>query len=190
MKKLLTLLLLSALVVSSCGEKTTEEKIEDMEKDAENLENGNANDAVEYNDGLVGMQGRVYQYFIELGNAEEHEDKVKIVDKALAECDDVLASLDDVKPYSGGRRLLNALIASIEVNQKSFEKLKRMLEIEGQEEYTEEDEAEYNELLETLDEGEAAADAEFEAAQQEFARNNNMTLTENPLDEEMEKAFE
>ncbi len=186
MKKLLALFMLSALILSSCGEKTKEEKIEEMEDDAQTFEDGEADDVTSFNDGLVGLQGRVLKIFIEMDKTEEPDELMKLADEGVAECDDILDILDKNSPYSGGEKMQSALVVCIQHYKEYLAKTKRLFEIEQKEEYTEEEEAEYNELYETLYDGVGEAEDAFIAAQGEFARKNGMQITDNPLDDELE----
>lgn len=176
--------------LTSCDEtKTKAEEIKEMEDSAKQLEDGESNSAIEFNDGLIGLQGRVLQYVIDIGNEEDPAEIKKLSGEGKAECQDVLASLKTIDIYPGGERMTKAMIAAMEVYEVTFGRLERMMELSLLEEPTEADEAEYEELSALLDQNTDAADLEFEAAQNEFARKNGFVLTENPLDEDFNEAY-
>lgn len=175
--------------LSACDEtKTKEEAIKEMEDSAQQLEEGESDSAIEFNDGLIGLQGRVLQYVIEIGNTEDQEEVRKLSADGKKECQDVLKSLKSIDVFPGGERMTNAMIAAMEMYEKTFGALERMMELDLKPELSEEEEIEYEELSVILN-AESNVEQEFEDAQNEFARNNGFQLTENPLEEDLNDAY-
>jgi len=182
------------LLLTACSEKDTKKEQQDaLEKKAENLEEGKSSSALEYNDGLVGIQGRVAKKMMEVYKTDEPSELMVIFDNAIAECQDAQQVLKNLKAYDGGNKLKSLLLDWTVECEVLMEKMKKLNSHDENVEYTDDELQVFIDLENSL-----ADDAplivkitkledDFIAEQYVFGSKYGLTIGDNPYEEEFEE---
>jgi hypothetical protein len=193
--KLLIHLLTSVLLFSACGGSESSldnEKQALLDKGEMIKKTGKANTAIEYNDGIIGLQAQIITEMIAVMKLESKEPvaDLKHLVNTIKECRSALQRLE---VYEGGE----AMKASAD---SLFVFYLRACEGPWLEAYTifenskgamsKDDQDRFAELLEKGGEGESDYDKEFEKAQLEFARMHNFEIGANAIQEDVDKISE
>jgi hypothetical protein len=159
---------------SDTEDPTPEEQVSDVLADADKLKDGKADDAVAFNDGIVGLQ---VQFMIPMQAYEDAEpgsaEESKHIEDAIKECRSAIKTLDKLEPYSGGASFKSAAQEYFEAYLDLMLLSQRSLTVTTAEEQA---------ALE-LEAAPAvtriqSAELSFDLAQRSFAMSNNMQLTE------------
>jgi hypothetical protein len=148
--------------------------------------------AVEYNDYIVERQERLVQNIISLRSLTKEE--LIAADTLLLrytrQADSIIEEVRGMPAYRKDTALRNAAINSFGFYKKIFEKeyppILRLRQKDSEQLTTEEIE-EANAILERIAKEERELDAEFQNAQREYAMKNNMRITDNKLQDQINK---
>lgn len=191
------IILFSLITFSSCEQKTKEKKVDIYLEKAEDAENNSIfYDAIEYNDAIVGIQTKVMVEVLNMGNYENvSEMKAQLV-LIQIELKSALITLN--KMHFDGDKDHKFKTSSLKLfnfyNKVFNEDYVRVLDlldiIENEEDYDISNSAfnEMNEIIQNFSEEEIEIDLNFQEAQKNFARENNIFIdpSEHPLQEEID----
>lgn len=179
MNKQFFVVLLASLVIISCGES------------AKGKNGITYKSAVQYNDYIVNRQTTLIKNVMEFSktadiNIDSAEAKLKTYVK---EAEVMIEELKGMPPYKGDSSLRDAAISSFQFYKKVFEKdYMDILQIRRKGyDITEEDAANANSIIERISKEEEGYDKRFHEAQRNYADKNNMKLTDNKMQKELDK---
>lgn len=147
--------------------------------------------AVQYNDFIVSRQTTLIKNVLEFSKVAENS-----IDSAEArlrqyvkQAETMIDEIKGMPPYKGDTALRNAAIQSFSFYKKVFEKdYMDILQIKKKgAEVTEEDINTANAIVQKISEEEEEYDKKFHEAQKNYAEKNNMKLTDNKMQKEIDK---
>lgn len=148
--------------------------------------------AVEYNDYIVERQERLVQNILSLRSLSKEELNAAdtLLQRYARQADSIIEEVRGMPPYRKDTALRNAAINSFGFYKRIFEKeyppVLRLRQ-KGSEQLTLEDVEQANAILERIAKEEKELDAEFQKAQREYATKNNMRITDNKLQDQINK---
>jgi hypothetical protein len=191
------IILFSLITFSSCEQKTKDEKVDTYLEKAEDAENNSIfNDAIEYNDAIVGIQTKVMVEVLNMGNYDNVSDMKEQLVLIQIELKSTLITLNKI--YFDGDKDQKFKTSSLKlfnfydrVFNEDYARVLDLLDIiENEEDYDISNSAfnEMNEIIQNFSEEETEIDLEFQEAQKSFARENNIFIdpSEHPLQEEID----
>jgi hypothetical protein len=149
---------------------SAEESLEDGEK----LKDGKADDAVEFNDGIVGLQTAVMIPWEAYSATSDPEKERKHLAETKKACKEALKTLDKVKPYSGGKDLQDSAEEMFEAFMEFIEMNETMLDLRDAEDF--EKWAEFEPKFVAAEEKVNTKMEAFLLSQQLYAISNNLSL--------------
>ena len=163
---------------TGCGllEPSPEEQAQNSLEMAEKLKAGKIETALEYNNGLVGLETELMGYIAEFEKTKEGDPKgPELLDAATKNCEASLELLKAHKPYPGGGDMKKAAV-------KLFESYLAVLQWSGKlthlDSLTDEQVGELVLMEPELMSAVETATSEYQAAQEEFARAEEFQLLE------------
>ncbi len=165
-----TIYLLGFLLLTACGQKPSMTP-------------------VEYNDAIIGEQTKISRVMIDMANYFsidlDKSDQLRL--DLVKQCEQSIEAVKKLPDYKGNTRFRDAGVALFtfykEISEKEY---KEMIDILRKEQIEDAD----IELLEALEikigSKEEPLDAEFQAAQQAFAKEHNLSLYENDIQKEID----
>ena len=193
--KRLIYLLTSILIFSACGGNESSldnEKQALLDKGEMIKKTGKANTAIEYNDGIIGLQAQIITEMMTVMQLESKEPvaDLKHLTNTIRDCRSALQRLE---VYEGGEAMKTSA-------DSLFSFYLRACEGPWLEAYTifedskgamsKDDQETFAELLEKGGEGESKYDQEFEIAQKEFALKHNFEIGANAIQDDVYKISE
>jgi hypothetical protein len=195
MKKLILMFPVAGmLLVTSCnGEKSKEKSKKEALEAADELEDeGTAGSALEYNDGIVGLQMRILNRMMEFVNYEG-EDPMTPLQACVEEINTSIDALDKLEPYTGGEELKAAAMDLFmyykEISEGPWMKAVMIVQEAG-DNLTDEQAEEVQRLFAEAGEREKEFDAQFAAAQEAFASENGFSIQRNPMQDDIDAMTE
>lgn len=147
--------------------------------------------AVQYNDYIVNRQTTLIKNVLDFSKvAENNLDSAESKLRAyVKEAEQMIEDLKGMPPYKGDSALRDAAIRSFSFYKRVFEKdYMDILNIKRKgAEITEEDVAMANSIVDKIGKEEEGYDKSFHEAQQHYAEKNNMKLTDNKMQKELDK---
>lgn len=192
MKKLIVSLFSLSLLVMGCGGETTEEKKEKARESAKKLEEGTNITAVEFNDGIVGLQMNIMEPALELMSLES-DDILGDLEDVTAETEHSIKVLEEMEVYPGGEAMKKAALDLFNFYLRTMQgpwKEALTLYVEKGDKMTDEEIIRFQELLTEPGREETQYDNAFGTAQDNFAATNNIRIEKNPMQEEIDAANE
>jgi hypothetical protein len=150
--------------------------------------------AAQYNDYIVSRQSKVMKNVMDFVSVSETslDSAEKLLDKYILQMDKIIEEISGMPAYKGDSALRDAAKATFVFYRKIFGKeYKEIIEIrrEGGA-FTEQGVAEMNGIVDRISREEEQYDKAFHNAQRDFAAKNNMKLTENELQKQIDKLNE
>ncbi|MCX6317881.1 MAG: hypothetical protein NTW29_11360 [Bacteroidetes bacterium] len=147
---------------------------------------------VQYNDYIITRQNIVVKKMLAFGKmaGTNPDSAIKMLDAFAIETTAMIRELQDMPPYQGDSLFRDAAVKSFLFYKRVFEKdYKELLDLKMRmEKGADSVENAMNELTGRLSSEEEKRDKAFQDAQEKFARNNHLQLSENTLSKEIEKA--
>ena len=147
--------------------------------------------AVQYNDYIVGRQSTLMQNVHDFGKVAETnlDSATKMLNKFAARTATMIEEIKGMPSYKGDSALRDAAVSSFNFYKNVFENdymqiitiRKKGIDI------TPEDAAEANRIIQKITQDEQDFDKRFHNAQKDFAEKNNMKLTENKIQQKIDK---
>lgn len=188
---LLRLLVLSCFLIS-CGGSSENglDKESLLEKGEEMKSKRKAETAIEYNDGIVGLQGQIINQMLRVMKLEA-EDPVKEMEGLINTIEESKEALNNLETYEGGEEMKQTALDLFGFYEKACKgpwiKAFRIYK-ENKGNMMEDQEQEFISLLEQGGEGEQKYDDAFEKAQNEFAAMHGFVIGGNVLQDEIDNA--
>ncbi len=148
--------------------------------------------AIEYNDYIVDLQNQISGLIIEfnekVGESGATRESVQpILDKMLRTTEGAISKIEKINGYEGNVELRNTATVLFKFYYKTFSvDYKAILDLLFLENLGDEEIAKMTVILERVTADEAIVDANFSKAQQAFAKQHNIELEENELQEELD----
>jgi hypothetical protein len=150
--------------------------------------------AVEYNDYIINRQSVIMQDVIDfLKVSETNLDSArKMLNDYTVKIEKMAEEIKGMPPYKGDSVLRDAAVGSFEFYKKMFQnEYKQIIDIRlSGNDQTEDAEAEMNRIVDKITVEEEKFDKAFHNAQSDFARKNNIRLSENDMQKKFDKATE
>ena len=148
--------------------------------------------AVQYNDYIVTRQTALIKNVLEFSKVAQTDlDSAESKLRGYArEADKMIEEIKGMPPYKGDTALRNAAVNSFSFYKRVFEKdYMDILRIKkkGAENITPEDMEEANAIVEKISKEEEGFDKRFHEAQKNYADKNNMKLSDNKMQKEIDK---
>lgn len=148
--------------------------------------------AVDYNDYIVNRQTSLMKSVLEFGNLPDSKmDSAEIfLERYTRQAEKMIAEIKGMPPYKGDSLLRDAAIRSFGFYKRIFENdYRSLLEIrkKGTGNFTEEDIAEGNRIVDKIGKEEENYDRAFREAQENYAKKNKMKLMDNKIQEEINR---
>ena len=147
--------------------------------------------AVEYNDYIISRQSTLIKNVMDFVKVSQNDldSADKMLDKNVAELSIMINDLNGMPAYKGDSILRNAAINLFQFYKKVFSnEYKKLIEIRrnggGA---TADGIAEMNGIVERITKEEESYDKNFHNAQRDFAQKNNMKLTDNEMQKNIDK---
>lgn len=189
--KILRLLIISIIFISCGGENQTALDKESLLKKGEEIKSKKkAESAIEYNDGIVGLQGQIINEMLKVMKFETFE-PVKELNDLIYTIKESKEVLNNLETYEGGEEMKRTALDLFMFYEKAcegpwmqafklFEDTKGNMSMEQEEEFIK--------LLEQGGEGEEKYDSAFSKAQNDFAARHGFVIGENALQNEIDNA--
>ncbi len=191
MKQLFSILSF-ALILSACGnsgDTGDEQKQTLLEKGEMIKKTGKAETAIDYNDGIIGLQAQIITEMtkvMQLESVKPVEDLKHLI-ITIKEC---RAALQRLEAYEGGEAMKEKADSLFNFYQRACEgpwmEAYTIFE-ESRGAMTDEEQEKFKQLLEKGGENEAKFDEAFAAAQEEFARKHNFEIITNAIQDDVDK---
>lgn len=146
--------------------------------------------AVQYNDYIVTRQSALIKNVIDFSNiAQTNLDSAEaMLVKFGKQAGDMIEELKGMPAYKGDSSLRDAAVSSFGFYKKVFEKdYMDVLQIKKKAEQTSDDQAEIASIIGSVSKDEEGYDLRFHEAQLHYAEKNNMKLTDNKMQKELDK---
>ncbi|MES2618643.1 MAG: hypothetical protein V4613_12245 [Bacteroidota bacterium] len=150
-------------------------------------------DAAKYNDQIIGYQTPIIEKMLELSKAIETQDSAAMFSK-LQELNDridvSIAGMQKLEKFDDKTQLKEKMLKAFEFYKSiSMNEYKTIIEIVAKPDdaVTTEDVELLNKIATEVSAKETEIDNQVEAAQKAFAKENNMELTDNKLQQEIDK---
>ncbi len=150
-------------------------------------------EAIAYNDKIVGLQNSIIQKILEFNANLEREDATKesqllILNDLKKVTSTSIKEVSKFKDFYGNTELRDAAKALFEFYGRMIDgTFQPMIEIVFKEDITEDDISVLTKMLEEITAEEAQFDTRFQSAQEAFASKYNLELEENEYQEEIDK---
>jgi len=205
MKKILYVLL--AITFFSCGNKTkkdnqsnsNENHIDHYLKKAEKAKEIDIyEDALEYNETIIGIQGKIVEVMITTQQAETASEMKKLISRLELEINKSISLLEGIKFIKDDKGFKQAFLNQFNFYKKFaipvYEEMIYLLDkIENSESFEEQNDLYYQmqELFQEMSAKEEKIDYEIERTQELFAQDNgSLMLEDNPLQKKLDKGDE
>lgn len=149
--------------------------------------------AIEYNDYIITRQKTVVSEISRYGNAAQvNADSAEIIlDKTVEHIGNMLVEIKGMPAFNGDSSFRDAAIELFNFYKKSFSTdFKEMLNINRKVEldtFDESDIARFKQIEEDISKKENPLDAKLKEMQMQFAKKNNLKLTDNSVQKEIDK---
>jgi hypothetical protein len=147
--------------------------------------------AVEYNDYIISRQSTLIKNVMDFVKVSQTDldSADKILDKNVAEISIMIKDLNGMPAYKGDSTLRNAAINLFQFYKRVFgNEYKKLIEIRRSGgDSTSEGVVEMNSIVERVTKEEESYDKSFHNAQKDFAEKNNMKLTGNELQKNIDQ---
>ena len=187
--RFLWVIMLSALLsMGACKEASDEAVgVQELERTAQKVgKQGYADNAEDFNNAIVGLQARIAQEMLKLGQAQDFRTQLQHVAKAA---DDALRDLNALRTYPGGAAFKRATKAQFEFFRSiARNEYMTVAKIQDKATFTIADKETIERLVKQVGDKETIIDQQFETAQEAFARKNGVVLLENELQKEINRA--
>ena len=147
--------------------------------------------ASQYNDYIVKRQSTVMKNVMDFVSVSESnlDSAERLLDKYVVQIDDIMAEIKGMPPYKGDSALRDAAVATFAFYRSIFgNEYKELIAIRrtgGA--YTEEGVAKMNNIVDQISREEEKFDKAFHNAQQDFAEKNRMKLTDNEMQQQIDR---
>ncbi len=184
------------IVLYSCQLEEREVTKESLEENAVSIEDGRADSAIEYNDGLVGVQSRVVREILKMYKTEDPEEMLAICTDARKQVYKGIDVMENLEVYSGGTRMKSLLLEWLHACEKMIDKVELMYEYDEDIEYTEDEYQRFVDAELDLEDGSefmqyvTNIEEEFFQAQNTFAKKHGFVIHGNPYEAEVNQALE
>jgi hypothetical protein len=149
------------------------------------------NNAVAYNEKIIGLQSKILKVMIDLSNTFESRDGAKMEQKRtqlLKTIQGALKQAEKIKPYKGDSTFRDAGIELFKFYEDITKKeYLQIINILKKEEITPEDEQELQKVTEVIAKREEAYDRSFQGAQRAFASKHGLILMDNKLQKQIDE---
>lgn len=148
--------------------------------------------AIQYNDYIVDRQTKLMKNVLEFGKVADIslDSAEAMLKKSAREAEKMIGELKGMPPYKGDSALRDAAVKSFAFYKRVFEEdYLNILNIrrKGADNFTDEDVAEANRIVEKISKEEEGFDAEFHRAQADYAKKHKMKLMDNKMQKEIDK---
>lgn len=149
--------------------------------------------AVQYNDYIVARQSTLFKNVMELVKIAETDldSAANMLDQYVNQADVILKEIKGMPPYKGDSVLRNAAIRSFSFYRQVFDKdyrdIIRIRQSSADSSLTD-PATEISQIVDNIKSREEGYDRDFQNAQKDFARKNNMKLVENELQKKANSA--
>lgn len=174
MKKIFYLSALSLFILSSCGPKMS---------------------PVEYNDVIIGEQTKMSQLMIEMTDEFQtfnFDKSDEVREKLVQQCEASVKAVKELPDYKGNTRFRDAGAALFgfyrDISDKEYKEMIDILKKGA--DITEDDIMRLTVIEQEIGAREEPLDNEFQAAQEEFATEHNISLIENKIQKDIDKLGE
>ncbi|MEX1189351.1 MAG: hypothetical protein WED33_08835 [Bacteroidia bacterium] len=180
-----------ACILISCGDGENSSK-ESEKQQLLNMgekikKNGKAANAIEYNDGIIGLQGQIVTEMVTVMSLEG-KDPVADLQKLIITIKDSKGALERLEVYEGGDEMKTTALDLFDFYLRACEgpwmKAYTMFK-ESEGSLNPDQEEEFTELLEQGGEGESQYDKAFEDAQAKFAQFHKFEIGGNALQDDI-----
>lgn len=148
--------------------------------------------AVQYNDYIVDRQSTLMKNVLEFGQLSDAQldSAESMLNRFANQTAGMIEEIKGMPPYKGDSALRDAAINSFTFYKKIFEhEYPDIIKIrkKGTENITQDDVAEANRIVDQIGKEEEGFDKAFHTAQENYATKNNMKLTDNKIQKEVDK---
>ena len=177
MKKLVSFIAIAAMVVA-VGCKTTAKGKNGVEYTS----------AVQYNDYIVNKQKDVMTAVLEFSKESDPSKIETIVDATIPKIQSAITDIEGMPEWKGNAAMRDNALALFRFYKDIFGKdYKEIIGMQKDGEISAEEETRINSISSGISSRETKLDADFKKAQQDFAKANNMLITENSMQKDIDK---
>lgn len=152
---------------------------------------GNKISATDYNNKIVGEQGKIVNTMLDMTdkiNKSQFKEALAGLDGSIAQCDSSIKIVSDLGPYEDDAKFKDAALDLFKFYKKIMSnEYRKMLETLNKAEITMDDVAVIDDLTKNIEGEEAKYDKAMQDAQQEFAKKYGVTITDNSLQNKIDK---
>lgn len=145
---------------------------------------------IEYNDAIIGEQTNISRLMVDMANAfstdltESEKYRIQLV----KQCEESVDKIKNMPDYKGNTRFRDAGVALFSFYKDISEKeYKEMIAILQKEQIDEADIEKLTQIEQQIGTREEPLDGEFQGAQQAFAKEHNLSLYENEIQQEIDE---
>lgn len=150
--------------------------------------------ATDYNNTIVGEQGKIVNKMLDMTakiNNNQFKAALDELDGAIAQCDSSIATVTKLGAFEDDSKFHDAALDLFKFYKKILSnEYRKMLEILNKEDISMEDVAEIDNLTKNIEGEEAKYDNAMQNAQEEFAKKHDVKITDNSLQEKIDKMGE
>ncbi len=145
--------------------------------------------ALEYNDAIINEQSKIVEVILKF-NSNDGTDMQAFEDvrkEIVTQCDSSIMKITALSDFDGSTEFRDAGIELFRFYKDiSSNEYRQMLEILEKGDFTEEDLEDLTTIQKAIETKEAPKDARFQSAQQAFAKDNNITIGNNALQDQID----